>query len=552
MINQSALCLRPRSVTFSNLISTEWVKPLLPVRVCRGSLRTCKLHCAAHEKANNLQGPDGDPNKARSAEQAGNPFQEGVHPEISTSVMSIAPHVACIAVAAGFALSMPAPAHAAARRHTRRRDDRRRWEDESENQKNQDKEAEGDAFTITIPSLTQIQKGATRTYKTVVKEADVRTRPVRQQLKELGSRVGFSEQVRVNKDGSFVTLVPRAPPALKTGIGYTAALMGMVLIWKLVFPSSTSKQTNPPHQLQKGRWIKDRSLGGKEIFIWDEVEEARPAAAGAARQWRKTAHPPPRTARAGMASPLDDEDARSERAQAAKQRESQRQLARKPRDSTATEDELAVAPDWWETQPPSYVPESQKEYRQKQSQMMLKKVLDKRLQGMDIDEFDLLELRQSCQDNNARLSIPQASIRDSLYRAAVEVVLKVASQGTTVIGTTSPRRFICGLANDLGVPQHKATKMLRAGQAAKARGLLLSTTASVRSGDTVGAMTTMRELVLMMSPFPPQPNSPEMDMVGSGLIGITSEKERATLLDLFGHAGGDELHHVGEEILLPR
>lgn len=31
-------------------------------------------------------------------------------------------------------------------------------------------------------------------------------------VKELGSRVGFSEQVRVNKDGSFVTLVPRAPP----------------------------------------------------------------------------------------------------------------------------------------------------------------------------------------------------------------------------------------------------------------------------------------------------------------------------------------------------
>ena len=65
------------------------------------------------------------------------------------------------------------------------------------------------------------------------------------------------------------------------------------------------------------------------------------------------------------------------------------------------------------------------------------------------------------QDNNAVVKIPQESIRDSLYRTAVDVVLRVAARGTTVMGTTTTRRFVCGLAEDLGIPEARAADMLR-------------------------------------------------------------------------------------------
>jgi len=59
------------------------------------------------------------------------------------------------------------------------------------------------------------------------------------------------------------------------------------------------------------------------------------------------------------------------------------------------------------------------------------------------------------------VKIPQESIRDSLYRTAVDVVLQVAARGTTVMGTTTTRRFVCGLAEDLAIPEARAADMLR-------------------------------------------------------------------------------------------
>jgi hypothetical protein len=65
------------------------------------------------------------------------------------------------------------------------------------------------------------------------------------------------------------------------------------------------------------------------------------------------------------------------------------------------------------------------------------------------------------QDNNTVVKIPQESIRDSVYRTAVDVVLTVAARGTTVVGSSTPRRFVCGLAEDLAIAETRAADMLR-------------------------------------------------------------------------------------------
>lgn len=62
------------------------------------------------------------------------------------------------------------------------------------------------------------------------------------------------------------------------------------------------------------------------------------------------------------------------------------------------------------------------------------------------------------------------------------------------------------------------------------RGLLLSAAASIRKGDDIECIMTMRQVTAVFSPFPPPPRTPEMEMVAAALEPMSSTTERDQLL----------------------
>lgn len=478
----------------------------------RGAAR--RMVVCAHGPSRSNAGGDPDTRAARNLAE-----EQGKHsPTASATQVAIAARLTmlatCTTVLTVVVACTPSAAIAATRRHTRRREERDDEGDSREASKTSEKQE--DSFTIKVPSVKKIKREVKKVQRKVMGQVDELTKPISKKL-------GFSEQVRLKKDGSFVTVVPQAPPGFKTAVGWGAAGLFALLVWKILFPSKAKDD-------RKGKWVKDRSLGGKEIFVEAEDYAGSSVASDEkTKRWRKALDLP-------GASPLDDPNLRSESTYGAKP-------------ASAAVPTLQEPPTWWETSPPAYVPEAQREARQRQSQMVLKRVLDKRLAGKDIDEFDLLELRQSCQDNNTVVKIPQESIRDSVYRTAVDVVLTVAARGTTVVGSSTPRRFVCGLAEDLAIAETRAADMLRAGQAAKVRGLLLSAAASIRKGDDIECIMTMRQVTAVFSPFPPPPRTPEMEMVAAALEPMSSTTERDQLLATFIAYGGADFEYLGRECL---
>jgi len=67
------------------------------------------------------------------------------------------------------------------------------------------KQKQEDSFTIKIPSVKKMKREVKKAQKKVLGQVDEMTKPISKKL-------GFNEQVRLNKDGSFVTIVPHVPP----------------------------------------------------------------------------------------------------------------------------------------------------------------------------------------------------------------------------------------------------------------------------------------------------------------------------------------------------
>ena len=68
-------------------------------------------------------------------------------------------------------------------------------------------EKQEDSFTIKVPSVKKIKREVKKVQRKVMGQVDELTKPISKKL-------GFSEQVRLKKDGSFVTVVPQAPPGM--------------------------------------------------------------------------------------------------------------------------------------------------------------------------------------------------------------------------------------------------------------------------------------------------------------------------------------------------
>ncbi|EOY07009.1 hypothetical protein QQP08_015357 [Theobroma cacao] len=194
------------------------------------------------------------------------------------------------------------------------------------------------------------------------------------------------------------------------------------------------------------------------------------------------------------------------------------------------------------------------EYYQTQANRLIRAIIDSRLGGKDITEEDIIQLRQICRTSGVRVSIDTTNTRDSFYRVSVELVLnvccRVPSQSTHVqIDGEDARQFLAGLAENIGLDNTRAARMVSAGVAARTRFIFLQAWAFEMQGKHSEAMLELSKICLVHRIFPPEESSPEMEMVARGLEKLLKVEQRELLMGmLVGVCSGESRRSAAEAL----
>lgn len=239
---------------------------------------------------------------------------------------------------------------------------------------------------------------------------------------------------------------------------------------------------------EKGRWVRDRSLGGKMVFIPDVPIDA-PSPGKAAQLWGDDAAwgaaPPP----AAVPPPAAAE---------------------------------AAPPAWWPARAPApvYCSPARLEELQRTARAVVRDLEDAKVErGAD---YALSSLREVCllsqEGNGFAVRAATDSGRDAMLRSGVRAALAAAQErSASLLGGTPPGLFVCQLAGALGVPAARAVQVAHAEVAAASRALLIDAEAAFRSGQQAGVVNALVKLSGLLEALPLPAGSAEAELVAAGV-----------------------------------
>lgn len=220
------------------------------------------------------------------------------------------------------------------------------------------------------------------------------------------------------------------------------------------------------------------------------------------------------------------------------------------RDLRAREDRKL--PSWWPVIVPRPVVEINREEYQREANRLIQAIMDAKLCGKDVSEDDILELRRICRKSGVRLSIGTENARDSLYRLSAHFVINtccMAGSPSVQIDGEDACLFLAGLANDLGLGAPRAATIVCAAVAARTRLWFLQAWALEMQSKHLEAMEEFKKICLTHQIFPPEPSSPEMEMVARGLEKHLNAEDREFLLKKLIGVCGEESRRSAAEAL---
>ncbi|KAJ4794697.1 Phosphoribosylformylglycinamidine synthase [Rhynchospora pubera] len=217
-------------------------------------------------------------------------------------------------------------------------------------------------------------------------------------------------------------------------------------------------------------------------------------------------------------------------------------------------------PDWWPVSSNSpQVFGDEMERLREQAQRLVRAITDYRMTGKDYGFDDILQLRKLCKASGAKVFFETENSRDSLYRAAINYVLDICSRAiketeasqieSVQMNGEDVREFVSGLAENIGLKPHRAATLVRAGVAARTRACLLQCWALEAQQKRSEALEELQKICLILRIFPPEYNSPEMEMVANGLKKTLQESERERLLALYKGICPSDSHRAAAEAL---
>lgn len=306
---------------------------------------------------------------------------------------------------------------------------------------------------------------------------------------------------------------PAASSAITSGLALLAAAAVVAAVARRVSTGSWGSQR------KRGRWVRDRSLGGKMIFVEDDSPLA-------ASQLRRSMNADLFSDRDGEGKGAEEDPsdvAAAARAAAAGGSAS--------RSATATAKQQKQLPSWWS--PPrassrsSLSPAALAQAMREDPTLLaaaatLRQLEDSKVSGRDYSISALVSIRSALGDSGVSLKPRTGSQRDAMFRAAAAAAAEEAcspsfSSFSSPLGGIPANEFVSGCASDLGVPTDEAVNMSCAAVAAKARGLLVDALASRRGGDFTEALLLVGRLAALLSALPLVEGGPQAPMVATAL-----------------------------------
>lgn len=313
----------------------------------------------------------------------------------------------------------------------------------------------------------------------------------------------------------------------------------LVAMWKILAKAAKKYQWGWEESFGSRSIIRrDRSLGGREVFVGKN--DGGNHTSGKNKQvvgnFRR------------RVNPLDAiEVSRSE-----KEMKTEREMQSKSLGKANTH-----LPGWW---PPaaqlsgstSSTYHGGDEAAQAKASFLLKVIMEKRLSGRDFEEDDILQLRRICKYSRARVAFDTVNVRDSFYRAAVDMVLSSCGRSgdsAVDIGVEKAADFLAGLADNISLEAERAATMVSAAVAARTRSTFLQAWALHVQGKSLEAEGDVARLSRIHAALPPDNDSPEMEMVAQGLGRHLSLDERKHLLQMYVKVSGSATERVASEAL---
>ncbi|KAG2430744.1 hypothetical protein HYH02_013583 [Chlamydomonas schloesseri] len=270
-----------------------------------------------------------------------------------------------------------------------------------------------------------------------------------------------------------------------------------------------------------GKWVYDRSLGGRKVWVPDSSSFSGPTTATSLSE------------KAGR-SRMDEEF----------ERLSSFAAAARTGGAASTSGSGAVAgaftvPSWWDAPPVLYASASRKAACEAEAGRIMSRLEGAKNRGEDYSLADIRALRKTCQDGHVTVKPKTVGGRDAIFRAAVEAAVAAAQARNFVsLDEASPPRFIAGVAADLGMEEARAVGIAVAVVASAVRARLLDAVTNIKLSRTepeamTEAVYALARIASLLEFLPALDlEAPQVDMVASSLRAASSVEERRYLFHL--------------------
>jgi len=317
------------------------------------------------------------------------------------------------------------------------------------------------------------------------------------------------EQMKRAKQIIAEAAATKAEPALSLKVGGYDVLP--VLFWggvgaavllasRALFVATTKRGRG------EGKWVYDRSLGGKKV-------------------WVPTGSSPGAVERPAIADAEFDRLASIAAAAGSKVDEGARTF---------------VLPSWWNPAPVLYAAPGVKAAKQADAERLLSRIESTKVAGQDYNVRDIVLLREICKEGQVSVKPKTVGARDAIYTAAVDAAIQTAMEpmGSQAVdmGEDMATRFVSALANDLGLPEERAVSIVQASVAKASRARLLEAVAALKADNETEAVMALIRLAALLEKLPVLggQGGAQADLIASSLQASSSVEERTKIFYLIG------------------
>eukprot|EP00882_Tetradesmus_deserticola_P011380 GHRQ01012040.1.p1 GENE.GHRQ01012040.1~~GHRQ01012040.1.p1 ORF type:complete len:479 (+),score=200.79 GHRQ01012040.1:87-1523(+) len=236
-----------------------------------------------------------------------------------------------------------------------------------------------------------------------------------------------------------------------------------------------SSSTAAKARQQQGRWVYDRGLGGKKVWV--------PYKTGAAGS-------------SDLPQQLSDaafEDLASTAAGLAAQQRKKEQPYQPP--------------EWWQAPMSFAADDATRAAAQQQASALLSRIEQAKNRGEDYRLADIALLRRTCQAGGG-VTVDARTVggRDAIYKAAVDAAVRRCLEPSSVdeadLADSAPLQFVAGVAQDLQIADERAVSMACNWVAGHCRARIVEAYTAAKKGDDVLCATALAQLSSLLQGMP--------------------------------------------------